>query len=145
MNKTSEYTPNDIRWLKDNEIYCFESNKLGKHVRGNQKIAYDRFGAEWGIGEGHVGQSYAIPTLDEHIERVSERELKEILDRFVAYVDNHSEYKFYLTHIGTIAGFKIDTVKRILRDALREISPDPEWAMFPANLIIPQEFASSDK
>lgn len=134
-----EYTPVDMGELRAHEVYVFESNRLGKHYHGDQKVAFDRYGARWGAGEGHFGQTYAIPTLDEHLNKVSEKELKESLVRFIEYVDVHRSLKFYMRRIG-IRLFGVETMKRLLWEAAREVSPDPEWRSIPSNLVIPKEF-----
>ena len=38
--------------LSQCEIFVFESTLEGEHTKGNAKIAYERFGAEWGEGSG---------------------------------------------------------------------------------------------
>nr|DAT39777.1 MAG TPA: hypothetical protein [Caudoviricetes sp.] len=42
----------------------FGSNPEGRHGAGAAKIAVTQFGAKYGIGEGLVGDSYALPTKD---------------------------------------------------------------------------------
>ena len=43
-------------------IFVFGSNKSGIHGAGAAKYALEHKGAQWGIGEGIVGESYALPT-----------------------------------------------------------------------------------
>ena len=57
-------TSDRITSLNDNEIFVFGSNKEGMHGGGAARIAYEDFGAEWGVGIGMTGQCYAIPTMD---------------------------------------------------------------------------------
>ncbi len=52
------------------------------------------FGAVWGQGEGLQGKSYAIPTM-EGLEK-----LKEAVDRFTDFADQHQEMRFLVTMIG---------------------------------------------
>ena len=64
-------TPSKINVLKENEIFVFGSNIKGAHLGGAARAAYNKFGAEWGNGEGLQGKSYALPTmegLDKHQE-----------------------------------------------------------------------------
>ena len=56
-------TPEWIAALKPNEIFVFGSNLAGRHAGGAARIATDKFGAEWGVGVGRTGQTYAIPTM----------------------------------------------------------------------------------
>lgn len=131
-----EFTPEYITELKPNEIFVFGSNENGAHMGGAAKIAYNKFGAEWGVSVGRTGQTYAIPTLDRDMERVEPEMLYiNILD-FVRYVRKNSNLKFYLTKIGCgIAGWSVKEVKKILWEVLNEVND------FPDNLIIPKDFA----
>lgn len=47
-----------------NTIFVFGSNPEGRHGRGAAKTAVDKFGAEYGVGEGLTGNAYALPTKD---------------------------------------------------------------------------------
>ncbi len=68
-------TPDRITSLKDNEIFVFGSNKEGMHGGGAARIAYEDFGAEWGVGIGMTGQCYAIPTMDRSIDNRCKKRL----------------------------------------------------------------------
>ena len=57
-------TPSKINVLKENEIFVFGSNIKGAHLGGAARAAYNKFGAEWGNGEGLQGNSYALPTME---------------------------------------------------------------------------------
>jgi len=94
-------TPELITWLKADEIFVFGSNARGMHAGGAARFALDHFGAEWGVGEGLQGQSYAIPTME------GLDSLKLAVDRFIAFAGQHPEYKFLVTPIGCgIAGYR---------------------------------------
>lgn len=45
-------------------VFVFGSNPEGRHGAGAAKIAVTQFGAKYGIGEGLIGDSYALPTKD---------------------------------------------------------------------------------
>ena len=57
-------TPSRIEVLEKNEVFVFGSNIKGLHMGGAARVAYNKFGAEWGNGEGLQGQSYALPTME---------------------------------------------------------------------------------
>ena len=42
-------TPDYITRLEPNEIFVFGSNLAGFHGGGAARIAYEQFGAEWGV------------------------------------------------------------------------------------------------
>lgn len=48
----------------DGYVFVFGSNPEGRHGAGAAKVAVTQFGAKYGIGEGLVGDSYALPTKD---------------------------------------------------------------------------------
>ncbi len=94
-------TPDFITLLKPGEIFVFGSNAHGMHAGGAARFALEHFGAEWGVGEGLQGQSYAIPTME------GLNSLKLAVDRFIAFAGQHPEYKFLVTPIGCgIAGYR---------------------------------------
>lgn len=87
-------TPPIVRHLEENEIFVFGSNANGYHRGGAAAVAMHSFGAVWGQGEGLQGKSYAIPTM-EGLEK-----LKEAVDRFTDFADQHQEMRFLVTMIG---------------------------------------------
>lgn len=138
---TKRRTPECIDTLADNEVFVFGSNRNGNHYGGAARIAYERFGAEWGVGEGHTGQSYALPTLDENMERVTEDELIDSFAKLIAYADDNRQLTFLVTKVGCgIAGWDIEDVKHCFWKGVAAASPDPEWRGIPSNVIIPEEF-----
>jgi hypothetical protein len=103
-----------ITELKDNQIFVFGSNKNGEHLGGAAKQAYEQFGAEWGVGEGLTGQSYAFPTLDENMKQVSEEELIKSIDKLILTCGRYPDKEFLLTPVGTgIAGFSLEYIKEL--------------------------------
>ena len=48
----------------ENTIFVFGSNPEGRHGAGAAKTAVDKFGAQYGVGEGLTGNAYALPTKD---------------------------------------------------------------------------------
>lgn len=120
-----EYTPERISELKENEIFVFGSNLAGAHGGGAAWLAYNRFGAIWGQGDGLQGQSYGIPTMHGGVEAI-----KPYVDEFIEFARLHPEMKFLVTKIGCgIAGFREDEIAPLFNDAI-----DVE------NVILPKEF-----
>lgn len=72
------------------------------------------FGAEWGVGVGLTGQSYAIPTMQGGVETI-----KPYVDEFINFAKNHQELKFLVTRIGCgIAGFKDAEIAPLFKESL---------------------------
>ena len=105
------FTPVFITELTDDEVFVFGSNLAGG---GAARIAYETFGAEWGVGVGLTGQSYAIPTMQGGVETI-----KPYVDDFVAFAKAHQELFFYVTRIGCgIAGFRDRDIAPLFADAV---------------------------
>ena len=99
--------------LEKDEIFVFGSNLEGKHLGGAAKAAHTRFGAQWGVGVGLTGKSYAIPTMQGGIETI-----KPYVDQFIEYAKEHQEKKFLVTRIGCgIAGFKDEEIAPLFKKA----------------------------
>ena len=108
------FTPVFITELTDDEVFVFGSNLAGQHGGGAARIAYETFGAKWGVGVGLTGQNYAIPTMQGGVETI-----KPYVDDFVAFAKAHQELFFYVTRIGCgIAGFRDRDIAPLFADAV---------------------------
>ena len=117
-------TPHTIRHLKENEIFVFGSNVNGYHGGGAAAAAMHHFGAVWGKGEGLQGKSYAIPTMEGY------EKLKEAVDRFTDFAEQHQELRFLVTAIGCgSAGY-----------SPREIAPLFKGCIYLENVALPSGF-----
>ncbi|MCI6419886.1 MAG: hypothetical protein MR794_06285 [Bacteroidales bacterium] len=106
-------TPEHITTLKQNEIFVFGSNLRGAHGGGAARVAYESFGAEWGVGVGRTGQCYAIPTMQGGVETI-----RPYVDDFIRYAKEHSELIFLVTRIGCgIAGFRDEQISPLFEEA----------------------------
>lgn len=133
----ADFTPERIEELSSGEIFVFGSNLNGNHYGGAARIAYERFGAEWGVSEGLSGSTYAIPTLDKEMQPVSETDLFNSFRSFIAVIKQHPDLTFYLTKIGCgIAGWNVESVRKLLWKAIYEESGNK----IPNNLVMPYEF-----
>lgn len=107
-------TPSMINVLDPNEIFVFGSNIQGMHMGGAARVAYSKFGAEWGNGEGLQGQSYALPTM-EGIENTTAA-----ARHFTACAKDHPELKFFVTPVGCgIAGYTPEDIAPMFREAAK--------------------------
>lgn len=117
-------TPQMIRQLGENEIFVFGSNANGYHRGGAAAFAMREFGAVWGQGEGLQGKSYAIPTME------GLDQLREAVNRFTAFADQHQELRFLVTMVGCgIAGY-----------SPRDIAPLFKGCIDLENVALPIEF-----
>jgi hypothetical protein len=137
-----KYTPENIVNLDENEIFVFGSNEAGIHGAGAARIAFLKFGAEMGLGNGLSGNSYAIPTKDRNVETLPLDKVKSYIDEFIGFVLKHQNLTFYLTKIGCgLAGFTIEEIKNIFWEVIEEYRTESSKEQYlPSNLIIPKEF-----
>ena len=88
-------------------------------------MAYENFGAVWGLGVGLAGQSYAIPTMHGGVDAI-----KPYVDQFIEMAKVMQDKKFYVTKIGCgIAGFEV-----------KEMAPLFKGALELVNVALPREF-----
>lgn len=118
MSKNRTENPNiasdRIDTLEKDEIFVFGSNLDGQHMGGAARAAHKKFGAEWGVGVGLTGHSYAIPTMQGGIETI-----KPYVDEFIEFAKRHQDLKFLVTRIGCgIAGFKDEEIAHLFRKAV---------------------------
>ncbi|WP_218621655.1 A1S_2505 family phage non-structural protein [Microbacterium oleivorans] len=111
-----------ITELAGHEVFVFGSNAAGAHGAGAARAAYERFGAVWGEGHGHHGQSYAIDTMS------GADALATGVSRFCEYAAAHPDLTFLVTEIGCgIAGYVPDEVA-------------PLFVGAPVNVELPESF-----
>jgi len=117
-----------IEDLAYNEVFVFGSNLAGKHGGGAARQAYDRFGAQWGVGEGLTGQSYAFPTLDKDFKQLSIPKLCSAKDAFYRCVTAHPELNFLFTKVGCgIAGYPEEDMCMLFQDAPENVVLPSDW------------------
>lgn len=107
-------TPRYIDHLEANEIFVFGSNAQGLHGGGAAAQAMSQFGAVWGQGEGLQGRCYAIPSM-EGLDA-----LRQAVDRFIHFADQHPEMRFLVTRIGCgIAGHTDEQVAPMFTSCIK--------------------------
>lgn len=93
------------------EIFVFVSNLAGRHGSGAAWDAWKYCGAIYGVGEGHQGDSYAIPTKDENIKTLPLAAIKHYVNNFKLFAAHHPEMTFRVTRIGCgLAGYKDEDI-----------------------------------
>ena len=101
-----------IAELGEKEIFVFGSNIQGAHGGGAAWFAHRQFGAEWGVGEGLTGRTYALPTME------GKASLKKAVEHFTDCARLHPELTFLVTAVGCgIAGYSPAEVAPLFRTA----------------------------
>lgn len=113
------------------EVFVFGSNLAGVHGAGAAKEAMNSFGAIWGLGIGHIGKSYAIPTKDENIETLSLSSIEEYVSMFVEYANLHQTTDFFITRVGCgLAGHKDSDIAPMFIGCQSNCNFPIEWAQY---------------
>jgi hypothetical protein len=98
--------------LGENEIFVFGSNIQGAHGGGAAWYAHQKFGAEWGVGEGLTGRTYALPTME------GDASMKKAVEHFISCAKAHPKLTFLVTAVGCgIAGYTPEEVAPLFREA----------------------------
>jgi hypothetical protein len=109
-------------------VFVFGSNLRGVHGLSAALWAVQHRGAQMGVAEGPQGQSYAIPTKDQHLRPLPLARIATGVERFLAHASDHPETRYEVTAIGTgLAGYSVDQVA-------------PLFASAPANCHLPERF-----
>lgn len=107
-------TPEHITSLKKNEVFVFGTDPEGEHNSAAAKYAVEHFGASIGKGEGHVGQSYAIP-----IHRHRTEMMQAAIHRYIEYAAAHHDKIFLTLQVGCgKAGMNTLSVASMFKDAV---------------------------
>lgn len=110
------------------KIFVFGSNLLGVHGAGAARDAYLSHGAEWAVGIGRTGNSYAISTKDLLINTLPLDAIRNYVNEFIIYAKEHSELLFEVTKIGCgLAGYKNEDIAPMFADATGNCLLDDEW------------------
>jgi hypothetical protein len=124
------FCPERVEQMSNCEIFVFGSNIEGMHMGGAARVAYEKFGAEWGVGDGPTGRCYAIPTMHGGLE-----DIRPYAKKFIAYAKAHPMKRFLLTRVGCgIAGFKDSDMAQLFEDALEvpNIAYPRQWLPYMA-------------
>ena len=96
-------------------IFVFGSNLAGRHGKGAALYARRKFGAEYGVGRGRTGNSYALPTKDERLNTLPYEDIKLYIEEFCKYAAENHELTFELTPVGLgLAGLSPKRIKDLL-------------------------------
>ena len=109
-------------------VFVFGSNVAGRHGKGAALTARLHHGAVYGVGIGHTGNAYAIPTKDATLRSLPLSMIAQNVEQFLLYAREHSTLTFNVTRVGCgLAGYT-DT----------EIAP--MFANAPANCLLSDEW-----
>lgn len=114
-----------------NLVFVFGSNEAGRHGAGAAKVALKQYGARLGVGCGHEGNSYAIPTKGYRIETLPIDRIRDYVDQFIRYAKSNPELEFKVTKIGCgLAGYRDSAVAPLFWSAPSNCLFDSDWLKY---------------
>ncbi len=129
----------------DNTIFVFGSNPEGRHGAGAAKVAREKFGAKYGVGEGLTGNSYALPTKDLRVKesrglRSIPREtivesIKKLYDTARLMPNKQFKVAYRNTTTASLNGYT----------GLEMIDMFKEAGLIPSNIVFSKEWADTGK
>jgi hypothetical protein len=112
-------------------ILVFGSNRKGIHGAGSAQVAFRRYGAEFGIGEGRTGNAYAIPTKETPYRGRSISDIRASVDLFLEYARAHPELEFAVVRVGCgLAGRTDEQMAPLFDSAPENCAFDPLWEKY---------------
>ena len=116
------------------KIFVFGSNLAGRHGAGAAKFAHERYDAEYGVGVGRTGCSYALPTKDFWLKTLTLEAIEQHIADFIKHAEENPDDDFLLTPIGCgLAGYRRDQIKPLIEKYNR-----------PSNVIYTKEWEDED-
>ncbi|QIO09305.1 A1S_2505 family phage non-structural protein [Acinetobacter lanii] len=111
-----------VKQLAEDTVFVFGSNMAGTHAGGAAKTALLHFGAMKGAGRGWSGQSYAIPTMNEHLQQMPLSQIQHYIEDFKIYTKNHPKLKYFITSIGCgVAGYKVEEIAPMFKGISKNV------------------------
>lgn len=122
--------PKDGTWL-----FVFGSNRSGIHGAGAAKEAFQNWGAEWGVGIGRKGDSYAIPTKDAQVETEPLANIEFFIkETFLPFAAKQTSKQFFITRIGCgLAGYSDSQIAPLFKGATMNCNFPEQWKEFLEN------------
>lgn len=115
-------------------IFVFGSNRAGVHGAGAAAFAHQHHGAQFGVGEGLTGNSYALPTCDHHVRPLTLDQIRFHVDRFIDFASKNPRLQFQVTRVGCgIAGYRDAQIAPFFVTAPDNVWLPSAWLRFYAH------------
>jgi hypothetical protein len=113
-------------------VFVFGSNLGGRHGKGAALTARIQHGAQYGVGEGLTGNSYALPTCDWGFRPLSLDRIKTHVGNFLGFATVNRQLGFQVTRVGCgLAYYSDDQIAPLFRLAPQfNVFFDEKWRPF---------------
>lgn len=109
-------------------VLVFASNYEGIHASGAALYARRYFGARMGVGEGPMGDSYAIPVRSDPRTVLALYVIRQNIERFCHYAKLHPRKQFKIARF--TAGHTDEQIVTLFNHPPANCTFDPRWAKF---------------
>jgi hypothetical protein len=110
-------------------VWVFGSNLAGRHGKGAAAVARTNFQAEYGVGEGVTGNSYAIPTKGRRLEVLPLSAIEQSITAFLQHARAHPAQRFFVTRVGCgLAGYQDEQIAPLFAGAPANCSMPDAWS-----------------
>lgn len=129
----------------EDTIFVFGSNPEGRHGAGAAKVAREQFGAQYGVGEGLTGNSYALPTKDLRVKEnrglrsIPRETIVESIQKLYETARRMPDKKFKVAYRNT------DTTSLNGYTGLEMIDMFKDAGPIPSNVIFSKEWVDTGK
>ncbi len=119
-------------------ILVFGTNLAGIHACDAARYAYTWCGATWEVGQGLMGNSYAIPIEGLRFQLLKLEEVKKHVDVFIEFAWEQRDFEFFITELGCRRGkwYSVQELAPLFKDA-------PPNCLLPSGWDKYTEFSSS--
>ena len=133
------------RNLLSDTVFVFGSNLAGQHLGGAAAFAAKHFNAEFGIGEGPTGKSYAVPTKDEHLDSLPLTDIQWHVEQLLAYARTQRDARFQVTRISCgLAGFTDQQIAPMFKKTSDNLFVPGRWMVLNRQLDRARLFVEGD-
>lgn len=130
----------------DDPVFVFGSNFAGNHGRAAALFARQWRGAVVGIGHGHTGNAYGIPTKDEHLKVLPLAEIRAGVTEFLAYARGNPETSFEVTRVGCgLAGYKDVQIAPMFAGAPPNVALPHRWRVLLGEVVPPHVIVAGSR
>lgn len=113
------------------KCFVFGSNEAGRHGAGAALEAYKKHKARYGMGFGHYGNSFAIPTKDSNIRTLPLDTIRAYVKAFIAYAESKPDLEFKVTRVGCgLAGIGEAVMANMFEGAPSNCYFDSKWEKY---------------
>ncbi len=104
---------------------------------GAAKYAKEKYGAIYGQGYGLQGQSFGIPTKSASLEILEPNVIREYINKFIDFANQHREMEFYVTEVGCGLALPSGMTRP---ERIAQIAEMFKEALNLKNVILPKKF-----